>query len=245
MRDKINSINNLYIKYLLKLDGRKSIKEQGVFLIEGKNIILDNVENGNITKLLVTDEHAKNYNNVETILVTPEIIKKLSKNKSNPGIIGVAKYDPKKIDFETADKILVLENINNPGNLGAIIRSAKAFDFKGIILLGNTVFPFNEKVIRSSQGEVMNIPIMELDDLTELERYNIYHFVLNTEATPLNNVEPKAPYALVFGNEANGTTQELLTNLKGENIFIEMSGTDSLSLPNAASIAMYKFNNGK
>ncbi len=240
--EEITSISNLYIKFLLKLDSRKTITEQGVFLVEGENIIKENVEKGLISRLLVTEPNVKQFSDkgVEIIVVTPAIIKKLSKNKTNHGIIGVANYRPKDVDLETMDKVLVLENINNPGNLGSIIRTAKAFNFKCIILLGETVFPFNEKVIRSSQGGVLDMPILETNDLSLLKNFNVYHFILDEKAVLLKKVTTQTPMALVFGNEANGISKELLNNLKGENIFIEINNAESLNLSNAAAIAMYE-----
>lgn len=240
MNNRIESINNPYIKFLNKLNTKKSIINEKRFLLEGKNIIDEAVKNGFVTKVLVTDQNSRLFPNVETIIVTPEIIKKLSSNKSNKGVVAVAEYKPLNLDVKELDKIIILENINNPGNLGSIIRTAKAFGFKGIILLGESVFPYNDKVIRSSQGEVLNMSILETNNYDILKKFNIYHFVIDNYSKSISELEFKKPFALVFGNEANGITEKLLKEMKGEHVSIEIEKTNSLNLSNAAAIAMFK-----
>lgn len=242
MKKIIESTSNDYIKKLASLKNKKEIIKNELFLIEGDNLIKEAVKSGIVKTILVQSSSTySEYKDIERIKVTSLIIEKLSSNKTNPGAIAVCIYAPKKIHFEDCKKLIVLDGINNPGNLGTIIRTASAFNFDGILLLNDSVFPYSDKVIKSSLGTIFEMPVIKLDDLTKLKKFNIYNFVLSKKSLPLSETTFKKPMALVFGNEAHGISRNTIENLKGENIFIEIekNNIESLNLANAASIAMY------
>ncbi len=247
--EKIESLKNDKIKQLYKLkNNKKEIISKKLFLIEGKNIINEALKNNLIIELLV--ENLDQYKNIEIkkTLVTKEIIKKLSSNSTNNGIIGVCKYKEnnnfiKKIkDFK---KVVVLDNINNPGNLGTIIRTAKAFNYDAIFLINNSVFKFNDKVIKSSQGEVLNFNVFDVK-IEQIEKYffPIFFLLDRNKSIEINELKEsfKRPFALVFGNEANGISNSLIKKWNGKKVFIKMeNNVDSLNLSISAGIAMFKF----
>lgn len=242
MIKKINSKSNEYIKDLAKLKSKKIIQEKELFLVEGKNLINEAINSGIVETLLISNEKLYSNYDLDKVLVTDEIITKLSSNKSNNGIIAVCKYYKPHVNLKLVNKIVVLENINNPGNFGTIIRTALAFGFDAVISVGNSVFSYNEKVIKASQGAIFKMPVMQLKSYEELKNFKAYKFVLAKDSKKLDDLKIEdSKYALVFGNEANGLTQEIKDNWKGENIFIDIKNIDSLNLAIAVGITLNKF----
>ncbi len=238
---EIVSKNNDYIKGLNKLKTKKEIIKNGKFLVEGKNVIHEAYLAGIIEEILFTENQEPEYSDIRKVKVSQDVIDKLSENKTNPGLIAVCKYEEKHIDLENMNKIIILDSVNNPGNLGTIIRSAKAFGFDAIITTGESVFPYNEKVIRSTQGALFNYPIAYFDDVTKLKKFEPFHFTLDSNATSLDKIKPSGKFALVFGNEANGISKEVMNKLPGKSVYIKIKDVESLNLASAASIAMNKF----
>ena len=243
---KIESKNNEYIKTLSKLSLKKEMIKNELFLVEGDNLIKEAIESEIVVNLLLLDE--KMYPDVTKIsktIVTKEIIRKLSKNRSNEGAIAVCKYEPITIHLSVVNKIVVLENVNNPGNLGTIIRSALAFDFDAVITLGESVFAYNDKVLRASQGALFKIPVMHLNNFEDLIMFKSYKFTLDDNSIFLKDLDvnevKKEKFALVFGNEARGLSKNIQEHWEGENVKIEIKHIDSLNLGSTASIALNKF----
>ena len=171
--------------------------------------------------------------------VNPEILKKLSSQKSGTKEIAVVKkIEEKKVE---GDKILILDNIQDPGNLGTIIRSAVAFNISTIILSDDCVDLYNDKVIRSSEGMIFNINIVRkklIEIIPKLKEngYTIYATTVNGKGY----FENDSKIALVIGNEGNGIKEDIL-NLCDKNITIKMNKEcESLNAGVAASILMYE-----
>ncbi|MCK5867096.1 MAG: RNA methyltransferase [Mycoplasmataceae bacterium] len=239
---EISSRSNIYIKQLSLLNSKKYIIEHGMYLVEGRNLVIEAIQAGVVMDLLITDEKMYSIYDIPKTLVTEEIINKLSTNRSNRGAIAVCCYEPMAVNLNLVKRIVVLENINNPGNLGTIIRTALAFGFDAVITLGESTFVYNEKVIRAAQGSLFKMPIMQIKQMHGLESFRPYRFVLSDASTNIEDVAiTDDKYALVFGNEANGLTDELLKEWPGHNVKIDTKSVESLNLSIAASIAMYKF----
>ncbi|NOQ50555.1 MAG: RNA methyltransferase [Mycoplasmataceae bacterium] len=240
--NKITSLTNPYIKKLFLLRDRKAILKHQLFLIEGENIIKEAYKCGLLTELLIINEKSGINYDVKKTFVTKEIINKLSMNKTNVGIIGICVFQPNTYDVNSFDKIVILENVNNPNNLGAIARSALAFGFDAIFLMGESVFQYNEKTIRSSQGAVFTMPIIEISNLKKLDKFTLFYFILNETAKNYQEIELNKKIGLVFGNEAKGLSSTLIKNNFNNSVYIPIKNIDSLNLAIAASIAMVKFN---
>ncbi|RKX66913.1 MAG: hypothetical protein DRP42_01935 [Tenericutes bacterium] len=231
----IDSTTNQHVKHLSKLSNKSAIESQKRFLVEGFHLVDEAFKAGILQEILVFE---KQKYDVEQTLVSPMVMKKLSFNKSNPGIIGVCKYVEPKADITTMQKVIVLDSVNNPGNLGAIIRSARSFSFDAVLLLNESVFAHNDKVIKSAQGTNFNFPVVKVTP-EELKIFNTYNFVLGDKTTDMENVEFKKPFALVFGNESKGIAPATLKTIGGQSIKIDIKETESLNLSVAASIAMF------
>ena len=154
----ITSVNNSKIKEIKKLKNSKYSKEQKLFLIEGEHLVKEAFKL-NLLKLTISLDDVS-YN-VPNLIVNKSVLESLSSINSTPNIIGVCKYiDENK---PLGGRILILDNIQDPGNLGTIIRSSVAFNFTSVVLSLDTVSKYNNKVIRSTQGMLFNTNVISCD----------------------------------------------------------------------------------
>lgn len=242
MIKEITSVNNEYIKELNKLNNKKYRDEVHKFLVEGYHLV--DMAKPFLETLLITD--MKDYNivpNVNYILTTNDVINKLAQTKTPQGIIGVAKI--KKSHDISCSKILILDGVQDPGNVGALIRSALAFGFEDVILSKDSCDIYNDKVIRASQGAIFDLNIIyeDLNDIIPLlknNNYTIYGTALHN-STSINEIKLEKKCAIILGNEGNGVREEIL-NQTDCNIYLPISQKiDSLNVSVAGSIVMYEF----
>ena len=235
----ITSLNNEKIKYLTKLNQKKYRND--TFLVEGKHLV-EEAYKKNLVKLLIVLEDYK-LDNVDTIKVSYDVMKKISLTDTPPKIMAeVIKKEDKKI----GNKVIILDDITDPGNLGTIIRSAVAFNFDTVILSNNTTDLYNPKVIRATEGMLFNINIIR-DNLLNIipklkeEKY----FILGTKVTngkDITKYHSINKIALIMGNETRGMNNDL-DNLCDDYIYIKMNNKcESLNVGVSASILMYELN---
>ena len=168
-------------------------------------------------------------------------MKKISKQQSISRICAICyKIKEKKIK----DKVLCLDNIQDPGNLGTIIRSAVAFNFDTIILNNESVDLYNDKVIRACEGMIFNINIIRCnlkEKLDQLKKDN--YKIIGTSVKNnnlLKNIETGNKFAIVLGNEGKGISKEI-DELCDDYIYIKMNDKcESLNVAVASSIIMYE-----
>lgn len=229
---KIESLSNAKVKNWNKLKEKKYRDDAGLFLIEGDHLIKEALKKQMVVSTI-------GLNETYDYTVNPEILKKLSSQKSGTKEIAVVKkIEERKVE---GDKILILDNIQDPGNLGTIIRSAVAFNISTIILSDDCVDLYNDKVIRSSEGMIFNINIVRkklIEIIPKLKEngYTVYATTVNGNGYFENDHK----IALVIGNEGNGIKENIL-NLCDKNITIKMNKEcESLNAGVAASILMYE-----
>ncbi len=234
------SKENNKIKYIKKLNYKKYRDEFNEFFIEGEHLVEEAYKNGVLKELLL--EKNSNFNlNITTNYATNSILKYISSLDNPSSVIGICnKIKEKKI----GEKILILDNIQDPGNLGTIIRSAVAFNIDTIVLSFNCVDIYNPKVLRATQGMIFNINIIQKNikefilELKE-EGYKIYGTKVNG-GNSLKNVEKPEKFAIIMGNEGRGVSSEIL-NLCSDYIYIDMnSKCESLNVAIATSIILYE-----
>lgn len=238
----ITSLNNDKVKYWNKLKKKKYRDENKEFLIEGMHLVLEAYKTGNIKELILGQDELLPLD-VPTTYVIEEIIKKISTLKSPSNVMAVCKMPEQTKELGT--KILMLDGIQDPGNLGIIIRSAVAFGIHSIVLGDNTVDCYNEKVVRASQGMIFYANIINqniLDLILELKEKNIKIFGTKvTHGKNLKEINIIDKFAIVMGNEGSGVSEEIL-DLCDEHIFINMSEVcESLNVGVATSIILYHF----
>ena len=238
----ISSLQNERIKNLSKLLSKKFRDEEGKFLVEGEHLVEEAFKSGLLLEVIKCEDVLGEYN-VPTNLVTYEVIKKLSNTVNPQRIIGVVKKIEEK---ELGSKVLILDDIQDPGNLGTIIRSSLAFNVDSIVLSNNSVDMYNDKVIRSSEGMIFHLNIVRRD-IKELikELHNDGFKVYGTKVdggTSVDKVNVTNKYAIVMGNEGNGVKDEVL-DLCDDYLYIDISDkVESLNVGVATSIILYELN---
>ncbi|MEI7589907.1 MAG: RNA methyltransferase [Deltaproteobacteria bacterium] len=235
----------------------KHRQKQKMFLAEGSKVVKEMLKSTAITPIamLVLESKADKHENLFQELHENVPIYKLSnqqwchfsQDKESEGIIGIAKgLAAKNIDEVINDdnnsRLLLLHEINNPNNLGAIMRSAMWFGFNTIILSKASVDVTNPKVIRTSMGAIFHLTIIEQADLlTVIEKVKTHYLVVAT--TPSSGCAPHSSAgktALILGNETHGLPEQI-SALAHERWHIAGTQTvDSLSLPQASAILMYE-----
>lgn len=230
------SINNEKIKYLKKLQNKKYRRQTKEFLVEGDHLVKEAYNAGLLKELFVEED---NLNlDVKTNLIDSKITKYLSEVETPTGIFGLCQIKENEIK---GNRLLILDAINDPGNLGTIIRSSVAFNIDTIILSKDTVDPYNPKVIRASEGMIFHINIV-IEDLFDFipkikGKYPIYGTKVDG-GKPLDEFK-KDKFAIIMGNEGNGVKKEIL-DMCDEYMYIPMNqNCESLNVAVATSIILY------
>ncbi|MBR1417046.1 MAG: RNA methyltransferase [Bacilli bacterium] len=235
----ITSLQNDKIKQLNKLNEKKYRDESNLFLVEGEHLVNEAYQTNQLTEVLVTNESDSNLD-IKTTLITQDVMKKLSKMQSPSNIIGVCKkFNP----IGYGKRIILLDGIQDPGNLGTIIRSAMSFNIDTVVLGEDTVDLYNDKVIRASEGMIFHIDVLRKnlnDFILELKdnNYTIYTTDVNGGKI-ISDVDFKEKCAIILGHEGKGVGDIRL--LADESLYIPMNKKcESLNVSVAASIIMYE-----
>ena len=223
------------IKLIKSLRLKKNRIQSGFFVAEGEKIVDEllksDLEAVNIFSISEKYKNLKNY-----ISINSTQLKQISNLKSPNNVLGIFKIPPnKEIDFNS--NIIALEEINDPGNLGTIIRLCDWFGIKNIICSENSVDCYNPKVVQSTMGSISRVSIsyMEFDNLIS----SVSH---NTVAADLNGKSLKEHIfsknqIIFFGNESNGFSQKVSSNIKTK-ITIQRYNDNVESLNLASSVAI-------
>ena len=234
------SINNDHIKEIKKLNQKKYRDLNNKFIVEGEHLVLEGIKNNLIEEVLILEGLTNKYD-VKTNYVSLNVLKYITELDNPAKIIGICK---KKNDIIQGNHILVLDNIQDPGNLGTIIRSAVAFDIDTIILNKMGVDLYNSKVIRATQGMIFNINIVTSNLKEEIEKLKQNKYKILTTRVDggklIGNLEKNDKFAIIIGNEGQGVSKEL-QNLSDEFIYIKMNEKcESLNAGVATSIILYE-----
>ena len=238
----ITSLENNKIKSYLKLKQKKNRDEEKLFLVEGEHLVEEAMKRDLLFDLLIIEGFDCKIEFPYTIVSTA-VMKKLSDMESIPKVIGIVKMKQENHSF--GNRVLVLDDVQDPGNLGTIIRSSVAFSVTDIILGLGCVDLYNDKVIRSSQGMIFNINVVRCDikeSLLDFKRNG--YLILGTNVEDGEDVSTivVSKYALVLGNEGKGVKKEI-QEICDKNIYIEMNDAcESLNVGVAASIILYELN---
>ena len=235
------SIENKKIKEIKKLNEKKYRDQSDKFLVEGEHLVLEAYKTGYLDELILEKDVLLPLD-VNTLYVTDNIIRYISELQTPQKILGVCKKIEEK---KYGDRILILDDIQDPGNLGTIIRSCVAFNIDTIILSNNCVDLYNSKVIRGSQGLLFHINILRKDLLEELPILkNLGYSIYGTRVTHgknLKTIEKKSKFAIIMGNEGRGVSDNVC-EMCDEFLYIDMdSRCESLNVGVATSIILYEF----
>ncbi len=243
----VETVSNNKVKEIVKLHQKKYRDMTGLFIAEGGKALEDMMSAGiKLRDIIVLDGADISKISRPYKIANESIMKKISTTDGICEILTVGEkreYDIK--DFIKYKRLLLLDSISDPGNLGTIIRSAAAFNFDGIILWGNCTDLYSSKVIRSSAGNFFKIPVIALRNKKEFDETFKNHTKISTSLYSKNTISIEEcsqaeRLILMMGSEAKGLDESLI-KAADENIRLEMSkNVESLNLAVSCSIIMYQ-----
>ena len=230
------------IKLVKSLRLKKNRIQSGFFIAEGEKIVDELIESDLYTvNIFSVSEKYKNLENY--VSINSAQLKQISNLKSPNNVLGVFKIPTNpEIDFNS--NIVALEAINDPGNLGTIIRLCDWFGIKDIICSNNSVDCYNPKVIQSSMGSIGRIRISYMDFEDLLANTNYSSVAADLTGVKLNNYSFSKNQIIFFGSESNGFSEKLSSGLKNK-ITIERfnNNVESLNLASSVAIVLSELNN--
>lgn len=256
---QITSMKNPMIKEIKSLYRKKERMKSKSFIIEGIKIIEEAIDHSypikNIIytdKLMDTKGGPEFYQTIrdreELIYVGNNIFKEISDTENPQGVLAIAKFqfeDLDKLKDKENPALIFLDRLQDPGNMGTIIRTADAFNFDGLIITDGSVDPYNPKVVRATMGSIFRLPIYYIEDslrgLNKLKENRLRIFSTSLEGSlPIYDIDYTDGFILVIGNESTGVSDEIFS-LSDRLIRIPMPGkAESLNAGVAASIIMYE-----
>ena len=247
----ISSRSNPIVHEAINLKDKKYIREKSLCLVESEKIVSELNEQHKITTIIVQNDKVDKFKHIldsfdgQIVYVTSGICEYIADSTTPSGIFGFAKISFNNTDIVSGNAI-ILDNLQDPGNFGSIVRSAYAFNFKDIFLI-DSVFPYSFKVIRASMGYVFNVRIHDItyNDLKRLKHENDLHLIVaDMDGVPVEqcNFDDKK-VALVIGNEGNGISKTI-KEMKFDTVSIPMqNNVESLNASISASILMHYISN--
>lgn len=237
---EITSLNNEKVKNWKKLKQKKYRDLTNTFLVEGDHLVNEAIKNKRVIEIITTkmDEYE-----ADTYHVDEKIMKELSSQVTSTDIIAVVKKNEER---GVLGNIIILDNIQDPGNMGTIIRSAVAFGFDSVVISDTAVDAYNEKVVRSSEGMLFNINIIRTDIKEFIKHLSDEYKVVSTDVVNGKNIKEidYQKIAIIIGNEGSGVSREV-NELCDDFVNIKMNNNcESLNAGVSASILMYEVYNG-
>lgn len=244
---RIDSRQNPRVKAWKKLKTKKGRDKQGAFLIEGEHLVEEALQSPVKVTTIIVDEARDDVpfaaHDVPIVQVSKSVFREISDTDTPQGIIAVCEK-PKPTPFSFSEgKFLLLDEVQDPGNVGTMIRTADCAGFDAVILGKGCADLYNPKTVRATQGSLFHLPIYQ-QDLTETIRSLKAHQipVFGTalrQAADYRKIEKRASFALLVGNEGAGVKPQYL-ELCDEKICIPIYGkAESLNVAVAAGILMY------
>ena len=255
MYEVIRSKDNQKVKRLTALHDRRKASKEGLVFIEGVRLCEDALKSQCVPSMVCVsekqvsflDKYADDFEHAEKVVVSQECFAKICSTVNPQGVAMVVQEPDLGAEIPFRDNgndiYVVLEALQDPGNMGTIIRLADALDFTAVIMTSGCVDPYNEKVLRSSMGSVWHVPLIKVEDAREALDFFAAKAVttmameLNGEILTTDVV--RTPAAYFIGNEGNGLTSETINSCDLK-VKIPMPGkAESLNAASAASIMGY------
>lgn len=231
---------NLTNQDIKNFKDKKFRKENGIFLLEGDKFCRDALKtNTEIIYTITKDKCLTGFPNIE--VVSEKMFNSLTSTVTSQNIICVCRIKNHEID--SIGNVLILDNLQDPGNVGTLVRSALAFNFLDIYLVGGAD-PYSEKVIRSSAGTILSsrLHLVDFETIKENKDKIATNFIVaDMFGESIDQIHlPKERFAVIIGNEGNGVSDDFLS-LANTTISIPMAnGVESLNAGVAGSIIMQK-----
>ncbi len=244
----ITSLENSKVKFACSLKTASGRKKQCAFLLEGKKLIDEAIKCGYVMKdCFVLESKSSEYasylqNGAYT--VNDKVLGKIAETENPQGITAV--FEILEIKPNALGKLVILENIQDPGNFGTIIRTAEAMGVDAVCVVGNAPDRYSGKVMRSAMGAALRMPVIKFENIKDAfdffskEKITVYAAVLDDTACPVNEVSFDGISAVAIGNEGNGLSRDFVLKCN-KKVYISMKGvTESLNASAAASILIWE-----
>ncbi|MFE8703768.1 TrmH family RNA methyltransferase [Cytobacillus sp. FJAT-54145] len=243
----IHSAKNPQVKHWKKLLTKKERDKSGTFIVEGYHLVEEALKANKILELIVGDQvelpQKWNYGEVPVTTVTSEIIKELSDTEAPQGVFAICEQEKVLASNQVGKTYLLIDSVQDPGNLGTMIRTADAAGIDAVIVGNGSVDTYNQKVLRSAQGSHFHLPVLKGNLREWVEKFRSEDIPLY--GTALENghiyteIEPTDRFALIVGNEGSGVSKELLEETN-KNLYIPIFGkSESLNVAVATGILLY------
>ena len=243
----ITSKDNEIIKNIKKLKEKKYRLDS--YIVEGIKMVKEAIsENQEIALIAIREDFKIDFDtkNIKTVTISNKIFNDISDVKTPQGILAVIKKNQNNQIETNSNYILALDSLQDPGNMGTIIRTADSANINQIIISKTTVDPYSPKVIRSTMGAIYRTNIIEVEDLKttlkEIQSKGFQIITTDLKATQsIYDINYNNKTVVVIGNEANGVSQEILQTADKKVIIPMLGKTESLNASIAASIMIYEY----
>lgn len=245
----IHSAQNSKVKQWKKLLTKKERDKTGTFLVEGFHLVEEALKAEQIIEIIISEETelppSLDFGSTSVTVVTDEIIKELSDTETPQGIIALCEQKKANTKEVGGTQLLLVDAVQDPGNLGTMIRTADAAGLDAVIVGHGSVDMYNPKVLRSAQGSHFHLPVLRgnlSEWILELKERGIPIFGTSLEnGQPYTETEKTNAFALLVGNEGSGVSKELLAQTT-RNLYIPLFGkSESLNVAVATGILLYYF----
>ena len=247
----ITTTQNKQIKQIMKLKkSARERKKQGLFLVEGIRMFTE-IPKEYLSKTYASEDfykqHQEVFQGIDVELVSDQVMKEISDTMTPQGVLALVKmlkYSLTDLLNQENPLFLVLENLQDPGNLGTILRTGEGAGITGLIMSRDTVDIYNPKVTRSTMGSIFRVPFVYVDDLFEvveiMKEKQITTYAAHLNGTDYTREDYRSGSAFLIGNEGNGLTDDL-TQKAQKKIKIPMCGkVESLNAAMASGLLVYE-----
>lgn len=253
MLKHIHSAKNPQIKQWKKLLTKKERDKTGTFLVEGFHLVEEALLGDQIIEIIISENKdlppAWDFGSISVTVVSADIIMQLSDTEAPQGIVAVCRSQETNMEIVNGNKLLLIDAVQDPGNLGTMIRTADAAGIDAVIVGEGSVDIYNPKVLRSAQGSHFHLPVIRgnlFDWMKKLKEdaIPIYGTALEN-AKQYTDINQSEKFALIVGNEGSGVNKELLAAATA-NLYIPILGkSESLNVAVATGILLYHLRNEK
>ena len=268
--ETISSRNNNFVKWASALDDKKNRNSEGYFMAEGVKLTVEALDAGlPVDYIIICEEkkneilqkiskylHCEKYEKCQIVTVTDGVFEKISTEKSPQGVISIIKHLDffRKMDiiykeefFSRAyERVILLSSVRDPGNLGAVIRSAVAFGVDHVILTADSADLYNPKTVRSAMGSLFRVKATVVSDFTSVIRAlqdsgrRVFAAELSECAVSVSEARLRSTDAVIIGNEGHGIPTDISSVCDGS-VYIPISHkTESLNASVAAAVFMWE-----
>ena len=255
--DIISSKDNEIVKNVRKLKEKKYRDLENAYIVEGIKMVREAIEEKAVIRQIIICDDCEKSDSIpkelmyeiakyDCLYVTSKVFKYISEVQTPQGVLAVVEKNNRDEDINYNEDIIVaLDDIQDPGNLGTILRTVDSVGLTQILVSKGTADPYNPKVVRSSMGAIYRVKVIECEDLLETlkeVKRNKFKILVSSlkESNSIYNVKYNKK-VLVIGNEANGVEEKIM-NIADEKIKIPMLGkTESLNAAVATGIILYEY----